>query len=176
MTDNEDENRDRRKGVRPRRECEWDDCTNWNIGGYQAHCAKHKRITIEAGLPVQYHADKPAKKSRYHNKVTGYWLLRVPGHPLATKAGYVYEHRHVAYEKYGAGEQTCHWCDRKLAWAEVNVDHLDWDRSNNVPDNLVTACEHCNTGRFKPVEKPAQPEPKTPTQNKLMSLARSFRD
>ncbi len=174
MTENE-EDRDRRKGVRPKRQCEWEGCTNQNIGGYQAHCGKHKRMTIVAGLPAKVHADKPPTTYRYHNKVTGYWLLRAPGHPLATKAGYVYEHRHVAYEKYGSGQQTCHWCQCKLSWSEVDVDHVDWERSNNAPDNLVTSCAGCSGHRTKPDGETDETKP-IPSANRLMALARSFRD
>src|SRR5690606_24179884 len=48
------------------------------------------------------------------------------GHPHATKAGYVREHRLIMEEKLG----------RYLTPTEV-VHHIDDDPSNNAPENLV---------------------------------------
>ncbi|WP_293984904.1 HNH endonuclease [Sphingobium sp.] len=67
----------------------------------------------------------------------GYQLGYAPEHPLASKTGLVHEHRVVAYEKYGGGDQKCHWCKTPLTWKQVEVDHLDWNRSNNDKSNLV---------------------------------------
>ena len=80
----------------------------------------------------------------------GYLLGYAPDHPLAMASGSLLEHRRVAYNKYGAGTQSCHWCDCKLEWKDVQVDHLDWVRENNHPDNLVTSCVTCNNSRKSP--------------------------
>lgn len=172
MRDYEEERIDRRKGVKPRRECEWPDCTNLNIGGYRAYCGRHHAANKKAGLPTKYHADKPAKVGRYHNKVTGYWTVWIKDHPLAGKGGYVYEHRAVAFAKYGDGIQTCHWCSAAISWSETDVDHLDWNRSNNVPDNVVTACNRCNAIRVEPVIE----KPRTIQRSSLFNLAMKNRD
>lgn len=58
-------------------------------------------------------------------KPDGYVMLRMPGHHLANKQGYVREHRLVMEEKIG----------RRLQPGEV-VHHIDGVRSNNHPDNL----------------------------------------
>lgn len=89
------------------------------------------------------------------------YLLTRHLHKDGTKAGstYALEHRLVAWEKYGSGPQRCVWCDCALHWAfrdpdpdcrptTVQVDHLDGDRFNNDPDNLVVSCSRCNTARL----------------------------
>ncbi len=58
-------------------------------------------------------------------KKDGYVLLWMPGHHLASKQGYVREHRLVMERKLG----------RRLLPDEV-VHHIDDDRANNDPDNL----------------------------------------
>lgn len=55
-----------------------------------------------------------------------YWYVRADDHPLATKAGYVAEHRLVMETKLG----------RQLGRDEV-VHHIDGNPENNHPDNLM---------------------------------------
>jgi hypothetical protein len=55
----------------------------------------------------------------------GYILVKFPGHPDATKGGYVRQHRLVMEEKIG----------RRLRRGEV-VDHRNGDTSDNRPENL----------------------------------------
>lgn len=59
-----------------------------------------------------------------------------------------YEHRLVLLARIGPGEHPCHWCGRRLVWG-VNLvtDHVDFDRANNDPGNLVPACHRCNSRR-----------------------------
>lgn len=78
----------------------------------------------------------------------GYVLLRKPDHPLANSAGWVAEHRIVAFEVYGSGPQTCHWCGcGPLPWQRVTVDHLNERKADNGPENLVPSCNPCNRAR-----------------------------
>ncbi|HUU98430.1 MAG TPA: HNH endonuclease [Phycisphaerae bacterium] len=58
----------------------------------------------------------------------GYYYLRIPDHPNANKGGYVAEHIVVATRARG----------RQLRADEV-VHHIDLNKHNNVPDNLVIA-------------------------------------
>ena len=93
----------------------------------------------------------------------GYRRIYATGHPLASPDGRVFEHRVVAYAKYGSGEQRCNWCATTLTWDTAHVDHLDGARLHNAPDNLVLACGSCNTRRslagnpvdFKPPRRTA---------------------
>lgn len=77
----------------------------------------------------------------------GYMLIPVPGHPMAGKSGLAFEHRVIAYERGGAGDQDCHWCGTKLSWAEAVIDHLNEVKDDNRPENLVVACSPCNRAR-----------------------------
>lgn len=82
----------------------------------------------------------------------GYRVLNLPSHPLARAQGKVPEHRVVLYAKVGPGPHPCHWCGTTLEWnatagTRINADHLDWDKLNNDPSNLVPACLNCNTRR-----------------------------
>ena len=83
----------------------------------------------------------------------GYRVLHDRSHPLATAQGKVLEHRVVLFEKIGDGAHPCHWCRTIVAWGEgpagsrLNVDHLDANKLNNDPGNLVPSCLDCNTKR-----------------------------
>lgn len=56
----------------------------------------------------------------------GYWWLYRPDHPHTTKGGYVREHRIVWEETNG-----------RLLRSDEDVHHIDGDRGNNDPSNLV---------------------------------------
>jgi hypothetical protein len=69
-------------------------------------------------------------------------------------------HRIVLFKQIGYGPHQCHWCGEHVNWTEgargsgtwtgvLTVDHVDHDRTNNRPSNLVPACHRCNTGRTK---------------------------
>lgn len=82
-------------------------------------------------------------------------LLYKYDHPLCSPDGRVLEHRFVLYEKIGPGSHQCHWCDKVLEWGGakgIHADHLDDDRLNNDPDNLVPSCKKCNGDRGKKKE------------------------
>jgi hypothetical protein len=76
-----------------------------------------------------------------------YRVLRVPGHPLANDVGDVYHHRLVAYADRHGICGPCHWCGVALDWPEAVIDHLNEDKADNRPENLVVACNDCNRGR-----------------------------
>ena len=69
------------------------------------------------------------------------------------KAG-KYVHRVILLESIGPGTHPCHWCGRLVDWDaprnarnSLLVDHLDQDRENNDPSNLVPSCQMCNSSR-----------------------------
>ena len=85
-----------------------------------------------------------------------YKRISMPGHPLADCQGCVAEHRLVLWDKIGPGEHKCRWCDRRISWdatigsrdpRPLVPDHLDGNRLNNAPENLVEACNPCNVMR-----------------------------
>ena len=77
----------------------------------------------------------------------GYVKLCRPDHALADKSGNVFEHRQVAYDAALGVCPGCHWCGKELEWSAAVIDHLDEDKQNNVPSNLVVACNDCNRAR-----------------------------
>lgn len=65
----------------------------------------------------------------------GYILAYCPGHHRANKKGYVLEHILVAEKKY----------QREIKESEI-IHHIDLDRQNNDPDNLIlfeNIPDHC---------------------------------
>jgi len=82
----------------------------------------------------------------------------VPDHPIAPPSGVVAISRLVLYDKLGPGGHPCHWCGRTVTWRAAGglaapnnllADHLDWDNSNNHPDNIVASCNTCNAHRTR---------------------------
>jgi len=66
------------------------------------------------------------RRKGYTTNGHGYILLYLPGHPMASKQGYVMEHRFVMAERLG----------RLLTDSEV-VHHNNGNKADNRPENLV---------------------------------------
>ena len=83
-------------------------------------------------------------------------LTRQQGHPLEVGRGEVKEHRSVLYSKIGPEPHECHHCGKSVEWrspiraTDLCVDHLDDDKLNNDPSNLVPSCFSCNWNRSNP--------------------------
>ena len=84
----------------------------------------------------------------------GYVMLITTGmdHPLVRpEDGEIGKHRVVLYDKVGPGPHLCHWgCGKSLEWGGrlgIQADHLDSNKENNDPKNLVVSCRGCNTSR-----------------------------
>lgn len=83
----------------------------------------------------------------------GYMVVYCKSHPMATSQGKLLVHRGVLYNAMGEGPHPCHWCRKSLPWRGtsaadcINVDHLDFNKLNNSPSNLVASCLDCNTKR-----------------------------
>lgn len=89
----------------------------------------------------------------YKDKKSGYEIYIGYNHPAALACGVTRYHRIVLWEKIGGGEHPCHWCGKIVSWDKpmhtnwhyaLIVDHVDWDKTNNDPSNLVPACNDCN--------------------------------
>ena len=85
----------------------------------------------------------------------GYRTTTNPDHPLAMGCGRIYEHRQVLFDKIGAGPHFCHWCGRLVGWGpgpgltRLVTDHLNDDKLDNSPGNLVPSCVRCNSERAR---------------------------
>lgn len=121
--------------------CSISACSNKvkNIG--RMICAKHETRMIRTG---DYTRRKPTVRT---TRTNGYVVVKMPEHPLCQSSGWIFEHRMVAYTKYGAGQQECHWCGIRMPWDQMVVDHMNNVKSDNRPDNLVVTCNTCNRSR-----------------------------
>lgn len=65
------------------------------------------------------------------------------------------EHRRILLAQIGPGVHPCHWCEIPVEWLDgaktapgaLVVDHVDEDKTNNAPSNLVPSCCRCNARR-----------------------------
>lgn len=134
--------RDRRKLPTPP-PCSIEGCDGPRRSQTAAWCEMHYGRWRRNGDPELLQEPRP-----FYANDRGYIKLRQPGHPLADPQGYIYEHRAVAYRVAGPGPQPCFWCGVQLVWdRNLHIDHLDHNRGNNDPDNLVISCRRCNTSR-----------------------------
>jgi len=117
-------------------------------------CCRPCRTRKSAVCNVHYHrlwrTGKPEqipKSVIEHSQ--GYLVDRAPGHVLSTvgNPNYVYQHRRVFFEVHGQGPFICHVCAAPLTWAEMHIDHLDDNPTNNLVENLAPACPGCNQRR-----------------------------
>lgn len=105
-------------------------------------CKKHYHRQYRTGT-----LELTAKRKDSYMSSHGYIILYAKDHPLTVSSSYVYEHRAVYYNKHGVGPFPCHWCSAVVGWHNLHIDHLDDDKANNSPDNLVASCPGCNTDR-----------------------------
>lgn len=90
---------------------------------------------------------------------SGYRTVYRPGHPLAKTDGKVLEHRAVLFDAIGPGAHMCHWCLAVITWdapyptrRALVGDHLNFQRSDNRPENLVPCCVSCSARRNQHVK------------------------
>lgn len=77
----------------------------------------------------------------------GYVRVKAKGHPRSLGASRAYAHRVAFTEANGEGPFSCYWCQKAVTWADMHVDHLNDDKQDNRPVNLVAACGVCNQQR-----------------------------
>lgn len=128
--------------------CSAKDCHREAIYKTKQLCQKHyfrlwRFGTTELSKP-EYGRD--GNKFSHSN---GYVLVRDKNHPLSNSAGIVYEHRAVAYAKYGEDLPPCEFCGKPSDWhsRSTHIDHIDSNRKNNSRENLRVLCNRCNTRR-----------------------------
>lgn len=137
---------------RPKKFCSIADCQKTSES--RGWCKEHYDRWIRHGDPTVV-IDTTSRGSLSNR---GYLLIHKAGHPLAMKGGRVAQHRVVLYEKIGPGDHLCNWCGACVSWDKswpvhsnaLVTDHLDHDRLNNDPGNLVPSCQSCNVRRRNP--------------------------
>lgn len=123
-------------------------------------CGKRSRSMKARWCEMHYHrwyehGDPLYVRSRPDHHVADHGYIRInKTHPLWPGHGQPYEHRVVLMSVIGQGVHPCHWCGRAISWEAhrkapdaLTVDHLDHDRANNHPSNLVPSCGPCNITR-----------------------------
>ena len=90
------------------------------------------RHALPADLPAGW--SWPARPSK-----RGYWVLT---YDYGDRENDRALHLCVA-EVEGIDGEPCWWCGTVTA-ARYVIDHVDGDKSNNLPSNLVRACNSCN--------------------------------
>lgn len=103
-------------------------------------------------MRVRRHGDTDRRSTLIQGSLLhtqGYLLLYEPDHPLRRRSPRVYAQRVVYHHEHGDGPFNCHWCGCKVTWDDMHVDHVDDNKQNNEPANLVASCPPCNQKRGK---------------------------
>lgn len=138
--------------VHTERLCEVEDCDRKHTG--RGYCDMHLERVKRHGDPgpAERLIAGPGEGNIGRN---GYRVLNLKDHPLSGSQNKVYAHRVALLDSIGPGTHPCHWCQKPVTWDgtwpqdldALTVDHLDGDRLNNDPTNLVPSCNECNTQR-----------------------------
>lgn len=131
--------------MRPR--CNAPDCTRPARSAAAELCPMHYHRKYRHGSLDRAGANLSVIQGRYRSAY-------MPSHPLAMTSGKVYVHRMVLYDAIGPGTHSCHWCSTRVVWetlegdpVRLHVDHLNRQRDDNRPENLVPSCKRCNVTR-----------------------------
>jgi len=128
--------------------CVVEDCENKVRSRTEPFCEMHYgRIRRNGTIYL-----KPVNRRRVDKR--GYVSLKFSSN-LSQSNGWIYEHRLVLFNKIGSGKHLCHWCGMEVDFdleypkdlGALVVDHLDDDKENNSPENLVPSCALCNLKR-----------------------------
>jgi hypothetical protein len=127
-----------------------------DVDGCDKEIKRNRQCAMHAWRFETYGSYELPPPSEMHYSSEGYIKVRANGHPLADAGGWAYKHRVVLWDKIGPGEHPCHWCATPIWWdlprgsvARLTADHVDWDKENNEPENLVPACLPCNSVRLR---------------------------
>jgi HNH endonuclease. len=115
--------------------------TAYRKNGVCEACYFYERRTGKTG---------PAPRKRIGRYVTkaGYVRVLIPGHPMSTGDGMVYEHRAVIYHEQQGVLPSCFWCGCQVqSWRHVVIDHLNENKQDNQVSNLAPTCNRCNRAR-----------------------------
>ena len=134
-------------------------CKECGIVFYDHQCHAHKRVFCSKACMETNKAHKAGQAERVTGSNNpmwaggiskhsdGYIYKYAPDHPFSSN-GYVFEHRLAAEDKLRSTDPESVFLvrlgDRKYLRPEISVHHIDGDKTNNTPDNLmvVTNSEH----------------------------------
>ena len=94
---------------------------------------------------------------------------------ISIKGREVMRHRLILYQRIGPGEHPCFHCGKSVTWDDSHTtkpdtallaSHLDRDKKNNRPGNIVPSCNDCNSSR-----SPEQASPSLTFQGRTMALS-----
>jgi len=122
--------------------CSVDGCANGIERVGARMCEMHYMLVRRNGVPAR----QWTVRHRYTTSA-GYVIVKRVGHPLASQAGNVGEHRLVMFEAHSGICQPCYWCSAALTWESAVIDHKNENKSDNDLSNLVFACGQCNRAR-----------------------------
>lgn len=123
--------------------CKVDGCNNQANRKAAQMCEMHYgRVRRNGDTATQYE-----RMTEFTNHSGGYLFVKAKGHPRAGDRSRAYAHRVAFSDANGEGPFACHWCAKEVTWANMHVDHLDDNKQNNDPKNLVAACPVCNMQR-----------------------------
>lgn len=137
----------REKAYASWRVCSAPECDKDARGAASPYCEMHYgRIRRNGTLECAAVEASPRVASH------GYVTMRAPGHPVSHKGGTAYVHRKVLFDCIGDRLHSCHWCKCEIEWMakgkrRLVADHLDGNKANNDPTNLVPSCHNCNSTR-----------------------------
>jgi len=129
--------------------CHFDGCNKKARSKSSGICEMHYYRMRRNGSYNLPHKEKPNETVISSNGYVRKYMEN--GHNL-TNYKWIYEHRLVAYEKYGDNLPDCELCGVQLGWSNAHIDHIDENKQNNNADNLRPLCSICNTRRNYPLE------------------------
>ncbi|MET7742001.1 HNH endonuclease signature motif containing protein [Streptomyces sp. NPDC005385] len=129
-------------------------------------CREWRNKNAERVPEIQREWREANEGRTYTDAKSGYVTHIGYAHPVANASGITRHHRIVLWDKIGPGEHACHWeCGTTVSWDKTYphdpngmvVDHVNGDKSDNRPENLVPSCGRCNLTR-PGVKKASRPK------------------